>query len=345
MGRAVVCSCGQRNDIEGFRYGEAVQCLACGQLLPLANEAYKAEEFELAAPDLERGFGTENPFESPSPQVDASVPPPTERAWEGRVREGMGTSEDNARCARCARAFRGAWDIHRKPEGLLCHICASQADKDYVVPEASLRRELYRPEPPRKIHRAPDPGLDEAARKKRKEIMAFSAVAVVTLAAALIFPVEDWIAAIFSADLGKAPDLPVAWFWVARGVHLLVSALGQGLTLYLALAWSRLLYEGGIAENWPALTYLAVVFTILNELVMLAATYFVVMGPVGGLLVGMAATVALIIKLLMISERYTLQLEGCVSFFMSWVLSGFLLWPCTFAVHQLLQGIVSALAL
>ncbi|MCC6145344.1 MAG: hypothetical protein IT368_16180, partial [Candidatus Hydrogenedentes bacterium] len=210
---------------------------------------------------------------------------------------------------------------------------------------ASLRRELYRPEPPRKIHRAPDPGLDEAARTKRKEIMAFSAVAVVTLAAALIFPIEDWIAAIFSADLGKAPDLPVAWFWVARGVHILVSALGQGLTLYLALAWSRLLYEGGIAENWPTLTYLAVVFTILNELVMLAATYFVVMGPVGGLLVGMAATVALIIKLLMISERYTLQLEGCVSFFMSWVLSGFLLWPCTFAVHQLLQGIVSALAL
>lgn len=349
MGRTVICSCGQRNNLEIFGFGESRQCLACGQPLPSGHEVYKAEEFAPVVTGFEEepggDFASANAFESPTALVVEAPPPPVSRTWEGSVRETIRNTDEGACCAQCRRLFRGDWDRHQRPEGIICHLCATQADKDYVKPEDWLRRELYRPVPPRKAQQAPDPNVEELAKKKRKEIILLSIVALVTLLVVNVLPVEHWMALIFAADLDKASDLPSAWYWVARTVNIAVSILGQGLVLYSALAWSRMLYEGGVEENWPTLAYLAVVFAGLNELVVLALTYFAVFGPLAGILVGMVATVGLIIKLLMIAERYPLRLESAFGFILSWFLCSFLMWPCTYVIHQAVQGIVSAIAL
>lgn len=350
MGRFITCSCGQRNDIEAYQFGEARQCLGCGKMLPRESDYYKAEAFTPLATDFAAGPGgdflTANEFESPSTLAEDPVPPaPVERAWEGRVREAIPASVEGVRCVRCNRAFRGSWDQHERPDGLVCHICASQAEKDYQVPEDWRRRELYRPTPPRKVQQAHDPAADEAAKKKRKEIIVLSIIAVVTLVAINVLPVEKWIAGIFSADLERAADLPAAWFWVSRGVHFIVSVLGQGLILYAALAWTKLLHEGGLQENWPTLTGLAIVYTLLNEGTMLAAKYFIAFGPAAGILIGMAAVVGLMIKMLLVWDRYAIHMESGFAFLLSWIACSFLMWPCTFAIHQVLQGIVSAIAL
>lgn len=349
MGRSIICSCGQRNNIDGFGFGEVPSCLACGQPLRSGGGDYKSEEFSplFGGLSTETGgdFSTTHAFESPSSIADEPAPPPVQRAWEGRVRETVRTLDEAARCARCDRAFRGDWDMHRQPDGVVCHICHTQAEKDYIKPEDWLRRELYRPAPPRKVHQQPHPDTEEQERKKRKEIITLSIVAVVTLIIINVLPVEKWMAMVFVSDLDKASDLPSAWYWVVRVVNIAVSTIGQGITLYAALAWSRIAYEGGIEENWPTVAYLAVVFTILNELVTLAATYFLVFMMLYRILVGLAATVALMIKLMMISERYPLRIESAMSFCLSWLLCSLLLWPCKFAIHQLVQGIVAAIAL
>ncbi|MBL7648470.1 MAG: hypothetical protein JNK74_20010 [Candidatus Hydrogenedentes bacterium] len=349
MGRSIICSCGQRNNIDGFGFGEVPCCLACGQPLRSGGGDYKAEEFSPVVGGLpgDNGgeFSTTHAFESPSGVAEEASPPPVQRAWEGRVREAVRTPDAEARCARCQREFRGDWDMHRHPDGVVCHICHTQAEKDYIKPEDWLRRELYRPAPPRKMHQQPHPEAEEKERRKRKEIITLSVVAAVALVAINVLPVERWMATLFMSDMEKAADLPTAWHWVVRGVNIAVSTLGQGITLYAALAWSRLAYEGGIEENWPTVAYLAVVFTILNELVTLAATYFMVFMMLYRILVGLAATIALMIKLMMIAERYPLRLESAISFCLSWLLCSLLLWPCTFVIHRLVQGIVAAIAL
>ena len=332
MGRYITCSCGQRNDIEAFQFEEARQCLACGKLLPREADYYKAEEFAPVATDFSSGpgghSGTANAFESPTSLTEEPpAPPPTERAWEGRVREvAPAAAVEGVRCARCNRTFRGAWDQHARPDGFVCHICASQAEKDYKVPDDGRRRELYRPAPPRKIQHAPDPEAGKATQKKRQEIIRISVVAVLALVAVNIFPVEDWMATIFRADASKAPELPVVWHWVSKAVGVGVTFLGQGIILYAALKWTNLLYDGGLGENWPTLAYLAVVISLMDEFI-------------GGNII------TFIIKLLMISERFPLRIDNGISFLLTWSLCGVLLWPCNFAIHQVLQGIVSAIAL
>ncbi len=349
MGRTINCSCGQRNTIDGFEFGEVPCCLACGRPLRSDVGDYKAEEFAPLvgglSSDTGGAFSTTHAFESPSAIADEPAPPPVPRAWEGRVRETVHAADEAARCARCQRAFRGNWDMHRQPEGIVCHICHTQAEKDYIKPEDWLRRELYRPAPPHKVPQQPHPDAEEKERKKRKEIIALSAVAVVTLILINVLPVEKWMAMVFVSDMDKASDLPSAWYWVVRVVNIAVSTLGQGITLYAALAWSRIAYEGGIEENWPTVAYLAVVFTILNGLVTLAATYFMVFMMLYRILVGLAATVALMIKLMMIAERYPLRIESAMSFCLSWMLCSLLLWPCKFVIDRLVQGLVAAIAL
>lgn len=350
MGRSIVCSCGQRNNIDGFGFGEAPTCLACGRALRTVGDGgYTAEEFVPVVGDLATDpvgdFRSTDAFESPSGMDEAPVTPPVQRAWEGRVRETVRREDEAARCARCQRAFRGDWDMHSHPEGVCCHICHTQAEKDYVKPEDWLRRELYRPAPPRKIQPRAHPEAAEKERQRKTEIITLSVAAAATLLFINIFPVERWVALLFASDMEKAADLPAAWYWVVRGVNIAVNTLGQGITLYAALTFSRIAYEGGIEENWPTVAYLAVVFTILNELVTLAASYFMVFMMLYGVLVGLAATVALMIKLLMIAERYALRVESIMSFCLSWMLCSLMLWPCTFVIHRLVQGLVAAIAL
>ena len=87
-----------------------------------------------------------------------------------------------------------------------------------------------------------------------------------------------------------------------------------------------MLYDGGLEENWKTLTYLSIVFAIMNTALGVNIITFIV-------------------KVLMISERYPLRMDNGVSFLLSWALCSLLCWPCTFAINQLLQGIVSAIAL
>ena len=141
MGRTVICGCGQRNNLEIFGFGESRQCLACGQPLPSEHAVYKAEEFEPVVTGFEGepggDFGTANAFESPTALAVDAAPPPVTRSWEGSVRETVRTADPGACCTQCRRAFRGDWDMHQRPEGILCHLCASQAAKDFVKPAAS----------------------------------------------------------------------------------------------------------------------------------------------------------------------------------------------------------------
>lgn len=362
MGRSITCPCGQQNLVDVFGAGEVAYCFACGR--PLAREpepaarVWDSDPFKPEAPEFAEPSGT-NPFESPDPEqgdggvITFSVEKPEivapvvePRAWAGQVREVVREEVSGEHCAQCRRPFRGEWDRNARPEGAICHLCASRADQNYEVPSDWMKRELYRPAPPRKLRQQqPGPEVDEAQRKKRREIVALSIVAVLTLVVVNVFPVEDWAAALFTADREKAAALPGIWNWVARGVNFLVSVIGQVITLYMALAWSRLLYEGGWDENWPTLTYLGVVFAIFNELVMLAMVLFMVLGPAVGILTGMAALVTFAIKMLMISERYPLRIEGGITFLLSWIVCGLMFWPCTFALHRLLNGLLSAILL
>lgn len=358
----MTCPCGQQNRIDVFGAGEVPYCLACGR--PLVREpepvarVWDSDPFKPEAPEFAESDAA-NPFESPAPpqggdgvitfsveRPDAAAPDVQSRAWAGQVREVVPEAVSGEHCAQCRRPFRGEWDRNVRPEGAICHLCATRADQNYEAPTDWMKRELYRPAPPRKLQQnQPGPEVDEAQRKKRREIVALSVVAVVVLVVVNVFPVEEWAAALFTVDREKVAALPGIWNWVARGVNFLVSVIGQVITLYMALKWSRLLYEGGWGENWPTLTYLGVFFAFFNELVILAMALFTVLGPAARILTGMAALITFVFKMLMISERYPLRLEGGIGFLLSWCLCGLMLWPCTYAIHRLLHGLLAAILL
>lgn len=353
MGQSVLCSCGRRNDLDSYGYGEPRICVACGGPLPqvpVTLGAYQKDGFAPVVTGLDSQDDAGGPsvltgFESPTPEEPATDPVSGTRAWHDRVPEPTTSGDtDGARCARCQKAFRGAWDRHERPEGAICHICSTRADTAHTPPTAEQRRELLRPDPPKKTVPAPQSDSVEPS-TKRREMLVLGAIAIIVLVFINVFPVEEWAALLFAADLSKAEGLPVLWHWVARVGNFVISVLVHSATLYVALAWTGLLFEGGLRSNAWSLLQLGVCFALLNMGVDFIHTYFGVFGTAAGILAGLALIVSLVIKLLMIAARFPLRLEGGVAFFLAWALAGLVMKPCMVALHQLVQGVVAAVAL
>lgn len=349
MGQTVTCACGQRNSLDSYEVGETRVCVACGRLLSDHPEREYMEEGFAAAPgafEEEPGASQPTGFETPTEHVESPDAPPVARTWQDGVREAAAPVETD-RCARCNRPFRGDWDRNPRPEGAVCHVCAVQADQAYKPPDIRTRRELYRPQPP-KPQGPPAAGSseeEERARKKR-EMLVLGGIAVVTLVLVNVLPVETWVAMLFSADPEKAAGLAAGWNWAVRIANFVTSAAGSMITLYVALAWTRLLHEGGWRANLPSLLYLGIAFALMNLFVSFIHGYAgMVFGPLAIALVGLAFVVTLMIKLLMISSQFHLRMEAGVGFVLCWAFAGILMTPCVFAVHRLVHGVVAAIAL
>ena len=362
MGQSVICSCGQRNKLDSYAYGEPRFCLACGLPLSIPPLAFPAqpgtdlteEGFTPRVTGFEEDVTEANGapttgFETPTGETAPPEPEPPPRAWQGHVREAPAGLPEDQRCATCRRPFRGEWDRHASPDGDRCHICATQADLTYKPPDIQTRRELYRPVPPPKL--APKSAeTDNEARqkeqKKKRELIILGAAAALTLLIVNVLPVEVWAAMLFASDLSQAETLSPAWNWVLRISGFTVSVIAHMLALHVALSLTQLLHEGGLRENFLSLLYLGIVFTLLNMFVSFARNYFgMVFGPVAGILIGMALILTLMIQLMMVAGQFHLRLEGLFGFFFSWVLASLLMKPCVFALHKLLQGVIAAIAL
>ena len=352
MGQPVICSCGQKNNLDSYAYGEPRLCVACGNALPhqpVAFSAYKKDGFvpEVTGLDEEAGSQGSVPltgFESPSAEEPVPEPTPASRPWQGRIREMPPAVADEARCARCNRSFRGDWDRHPRAEGILCHLCATQADQTYKPPSPELRRELFRPDPPKKLPPVTAPNKLDSV-KTKKELLLLTGVAISVLVLVNVFPVEQWAALLFTSDLSKAENLPAAWQWLARIAGFALGATANGITLFAALSWTQLLHPGGIKQNLGPLIYLGVVFAALNLAVLYATRYFGVFGPAAGILIGLALIISLMIKMLMIAGQFHIRMEGGVGFFLAWALASLLMKPCIFAMEMLVHGIIAAIAL
>lgn len=366
MGQSVICSCGQRNNLDSYRYGEPRLCVACGQPLSpppvtlpeepagaLESDQFKAEAFDLDATDFEAASGDGGEpiltgFETPGAEEVHIEPAPAPRPWQDGVREAAAAVQEDLRCAHCKRPFRGDWDKNDRNGQLLCHICAVQADPAYKAPDVETKRALFRPEPPKKI--APKNPRDdseerERRQKKAREMILLATSAVVVLVVVNVFPVEVWVAMFFAADLTQAEELSAAWHWLLYAANFTVGAAGHMAALYVALSLSNLLYPGGIRQNIGPILYLGIAFEILNTLLALAAKFFPFFGPLGMGLIGMAFVIMLVIKYLMVSERFHVGFEGFVGLILAWVMASLLVKPGVFALLQLIQGIVAAIAL
>ncbi|MCF6285386.1 MAG: hypothetical protein L3K26_09380, partial [Candidatus Hydrogenedentes bacterium] len=271
-------------------------------------------------------------FESPStiagPEEEAvSQHPPEKRVWMEGVRETAADGETE-RCARCSRTFRGAWDRHETAKGVLCHLCAVQADESYQPPSQNEKRELYRPAPPKKVAAPQAAGASEEQARKKKGLLILAVVGTVTVVGAMVFPVEVWVAEFFTSDMEQAQDLPAAWYWLAVVLGFLVSALGQGGALYATLGMMDLLYDEP-RDNLFAVAYLGIAFAILD---------LIAFGMILGLLF-------FVVKLMMISERFHLRAEGGAGFVIIWFLVSLILGPAMVMVDLMLRGIVAGIAM
>ncbi len=356
MGRAVVCECGQRNDLAVFGYGEAKLCLACGKALHLPEAELLVESFVPEVPSDAFGDGgaegpdaTINSFESPTPSEapEESIPSVpvaagAPRVWSEGVREAAAEGGHGA-CARCGKAFRGDWDRNPRHDGDVCHLCAARADDTYKVPTFRERRDMMRPDAPRPIVQATEK-VPSKWEENKKGLLVLAACGAIAVIAVTLLPVEYWVAQIFAPDRARAQELPIAWMWVVKGFGFVASALGQGLGLYVTLALLDLLYEDKW-DNLRPVIYLGIAFAVMNSLVTLGAAHFGVFGPMASILMVMAFFVTFVIKLLMIAARFPLRLEGGCGFVMAWFLCSVALGPAMRMVEQLLGALVAAIAL
>lgn len=125
----VTCNCGCENRVPVDRRGGIVSCVACGNELPVADDApIDADDLstqtELTAsaaltdPAKTRAYG---PFEEDHAG---------EAGFSARFRRHEAALYDpsiDERCSRCGRELRGEWDRLESAPGVLCYICANQA--------------------------------------------------------------------------------------------------------------------------------------------------------------------------------------------------------------------------
>ncbi len=356
MGQAIVCECGQRNDLAVFGYGEEKLCLSCGKALRLPEAVLLEESFEAVvstdafeADDQHRINDGLNSFESPTPseQTEGVASPTPDRsaptrAWSEGIRE-VASEGVEGTCARCGRPFRGDWDRNPHADGDVCHLCAVRADDAYKVPTFTERNDLMRPKPPRPVARTEEK-IPSKWEEHKQGILILSGVGICSVIAVTVLPVEYWMAALFAPDRERAQDLPVAWMWVVKVLGFVASAFGQGLGLYVTLALLELLYED-MRDNLPSIIFLGIAFAVMNAMVDWGTAHFGVFGLAAGILLGMAFIVSFIIKLLMISARFPLRMEGGCGFVLAWFLCSLLLGPAMRMVEQLLGALVAAIAL
>lgn len=356
MGQAIVCECGQRNDLAVFGYGEEKLCLSCGRsLLKVGRELHEesfgadvspdsfAEAHPICDTQAFDSFESPPPTEEPTQAVSATQErAPATRTWSEGIREVAPEGIEGA-CVRCGRAFRGDWDRNARAEGDVCHLCAARADEAYTAPTLAERDKLMRPQAPRPVATTTEKPPSKWEENK-KGILLLAGCGVLTILAATVLPVEYWVAALFAPDRERALELPVAWIWVVKVLGFVASAFGQGLGLYVTLAMLDLLYKDA-RDNVPSIIFLGIAFAVLNAMFKWGTAHFGVFGPMAGVLLAMGFFVSFCIKLLMISSRFPLRMEGGCGFVMVWFLCSLLLGPAMRMVERLLGALVAAIAL
>lgn len=151
-------------------------------------------------------------------------------------------------CASCGRPFRGDWDRFLSSEGVLCLICKRQAAEPTEAP-APGREPL-----PKAISTAKLSTIRPPKTKKpppsRREVVIFVTVSAVLIGAAMLFPVERYIAEFFSQGTRIANEDFTTPVWIAfLAVNFLVGVISTFVVLYTVLSWSNKLPNDSVQAN------------------------------------------------------------------------------------------------
>lgn len=264
----VACACGHRMRVPESAFGTSVACPSCGDGLYVSLSTVvasgSAETRPTVAPREERL--------APAAAMQAEL------AVESVLAE---------RCARCNREFRGDWDRHTTPQGIVCNICARRAEPVGAASEpprapaepvtkAPTERRMMMPEytqvtpyivdePQRKTVRDP-------AKMKRDAII-LGAAFLVTMGIIAFFPVETILS---RTDWEPRGELSRGWGIVVMIIRIIAMFAGSYIAYYIVL---------NKANKLPNDTFIGNLFAVGPPVVGLAVlAMFPLPGPIGAAL-------------------------------------------------------------
>ncbi len=188
-------------------------------------------------------------------------------------------------CVRCGRTFRGDWDRHETPEGILCNICARQAG-DVPAPweTAAMPRETVKPPTTEELRElrslqtgtAPPPDPD-----KYKGLLPFLVFAGVVMLVVFLLPVEEWTGGASRAAHEREPGGEAPWFFgvVSWMLGVTLTVAGETLAVYLGMHQADKVV-GKPAEDLPEAFRYALILIAINLMLLILALPLLLAGLV-----------------------------------------------------------------
>lgn len=272
MDLIVTCTCGHQITVSEYAAGMTAPCPQCGQPLTVAPENSKPIT-RTPTTSVDRQSATQSAAPGNVSTSEFSYTP-------------LKTASLKTHCARCGREFRGDWDRHQTPAGLVCNICtnfvASSAQtiqsSGYVAPV-----DVIKLDPDLDVHPQEAVEVEEVEKSWREKYMPDRAMMQrIAIGGAVAFGLytlwlivsgawavgpspEDVENAAAVADAADTPKLPL-WAGIAITVlstcSLFVSTF-TGIYIFLTLS-----------HRLPNDTFLANAIQLLPATAIITAVYF-----------------------------------------------------------------------
>lgn len=222
----VACGCGHRMRVPESAFGTSVACPSCGGGLYVSLSSV-----------VKSGTLAPEPAPPRAERLESAAAVQAARAVESVLAE---------RCARCNREFRGDWDRHTTPEGIVCNICARRAepvifsaepphapaqpavkpsgDRRMMMPEYTQISRYIVDEPARK------PARDRT--KMKRDAIILGAAFLLTMGIIAFFPVETFLS---RTDWEPRGELSRGWGIVVMIVRIIAMFAGSYIAFYIVL--------------------------------------------------------------------------------------------------------------
>jgi hypothetical protein len=231
----IACRCGHEMRVSEQYYGTTQSCPRCGESLYISLSTIRPAPVDTAPAPMR-----------PAPMPDAPI----------------ATAGPKAACSRCGRSFRGEWDVHKTPSGLLCHVCANQAaevaPRDVgAAPPATVTgvapRRIEMPETRRIggfIMDEPRKARPKNLAKLKREALILGTLFVLTMAGIFFLPVEDLLS---PGATDPAREVARAWGVVVMAIRLASLFAGAFIAYYVVLHYANKLPRETFLGNLIAL--------------------------------------------------------------------------------------------